>query len=366
MTDNTAPQREEAEVSLFGPGIGECIIAHLGDAEWIIIDSCINRKTNKPIAVEYLNRINVDLKTSVKCFVITHWHDDHINGAFEILKECTAAQFVCSSALRSQEFLSLTSTYSKLPMTLGSGIDELCRIFEELKNRSSDRRRTVNIRWAHADRQLLRKEGVIKAEIFSLSPSDKAFGLSIREIGQLIPRENAPKRRIVAQYPNHVSVVLWVTIADYSILLGSDLENVADGDLGWKAVISSSTRPSAQALIVKVPHHGSRNAYSEHMWREMAAREPIGLLTPYSRGNKPLPTGADIMNIQKHTSQLFITGDVVRRPEKMDAPVTKTIREMVRARKALEGPIGHIRVRFSLTENTFNPNIELFEGAKRL
>ncbi len=70
----TPPAKDEIEISIFGPGIGECILLHLGDNEWIVVDSCIDRITHGPIGIKYLKDLNVNLATSVKLFIITHWH----------------------------------------------------------------------------------------------------------------------------------------------------------------------------------------------------------------------------------------------------------------------------------------------------
>lgn len=94
---STPPKSDEFELSLFGPGIGECIVAHLGNNEWVIVDSCINSSSKDPIAFEYLNNIGVNPLEDVKLIVISHWHSDHIKGASNLVKECREAM-VCYSA----------------------------------------------------------------------------------------------------------------------------------------------------------------------------------------------------------------------------------------------------------------------------
>ena len=39
------PRTDELEVSLFGPGVGECVIVHLGAGEWMVVDSCLDPAT---------------------------------------------------------------------------------------------------------------------------------------------------------------------------------------------------------------------------------------------------------------------------------------------------------------------------------
>ena len=361
------PREDEIEISIFGPGIGECIVLHLGNSEWIIIDSCVERISGKPIALKYLEHLAIDPRVAVKCIIASHWHDDHINGVYEVLKRCTNAEFVCSNVLISEEFLKLISLYRKDTNLSGSGLDEMCQIFGELKNRSSGARSPIGVPiWACENKLLMRKTGPIKAEVFALSPSNGAYSLALIEVGQLIPRGDFSKRRIIAQQPNHVSVAIWVKVEEINFLLGSDLENLVDCSLGWQAVILSNRRPAGRALVVKVPHHGSENAYCEEMWREMVVpSDPIALLTPFSAGKKPLPTQNGIGKIKQHTNEIFITGPIKKPTLKLDPAVAKTIKEMVLDRRTLDGPMGHVRVRIPLGSDP-TPHIEMFEGASKL
>ena len=56
----TAPAFDQIEVSVIGPGYGECSLIHIGDGKWIIIDSCIDNTSEKPAALAYLEGIGVN------------------------------------------------------------------------------------------------------------------------------------------------------------------------------------------------------------------------------------------------------------------------------------------------------------------
>lgn len=45
------PKADELEVSVFGPGIGECVVVHAGAGEWMIVDSCVDRSSGLPVAL---------------------------------------------------------------------------------------------------------------------------------------------------------------------------------------------------------------------------------------------------------------------------------------------------------------------------
>src|SRR5476651_2566238 len=101
------PSPNELELSLFGPGVGECLVVHLGSGNWMIVDSCLKEPRGRPIALEYLESLNVDVGSQVKLVVVTHWNDDHIQGIGEIVRAASSARFACSAALGSREFFSV-------------------------------------------------------------------------------------------------------------------------------------------------------------------------------------------------------------------------------------------------------------------
>jgi glyoxylase-like metal-dependent hydrolase (beta-lactamase superfamily II) len=76
-----SPSSTEVEVTVIGTGggYGESIVIKTGIDSWIIVDSCINPNTKSPLAIEYLQGINVDLNKII-LVICTHWHNDHIKG----------------------------------------------------------------------------------------------------------------------------------------------------------------------------------------------------------------------------------------------------------------------------------------------
>lgn len=106
MALTTKPESHQFEVSLFGPGVGESVVVHLGSNNWIIVDSC-KTAHHQAAALEYLDGLGVDLSNDVKAVVATHWHNDHVRGLDETFTRCSSAKFICSSALLTDEFLAL-------------------------------------------------------------------------------------------------------------------------------------------------------------------------------------------------------------------------------------------------------------------
>jgi glyoxylase-like metal-dependent hydrolase (beta-lactamase superfamily II) len=88
-----APTEDEVEINIFGPGSGECCLIHIGGGQWIVLDSCVDTESGRPVALAHLERVGVDPAQSVKLIVASHWHDDHIRGLSSVLRSCVAAKF---------------------------------------------------------------------------------------------------------------------------------------------------------------------------------------------------------------------------------------------------------------------------------
>lgn len=60
------PGSDEIEVIVMGPGTGESILIHVGNGNWLIVDSYLISETDdqgdawKPAPIQYLNEIGVD------------------------------------------------------------------------------------------------------------------------------------------------------------------------------------------------------------------------------------------------------------------------------------------------------------------
>src|SRR5258708_6538741 len=94
--DRTSPPlADELELSLFGPGKGECVVVHLGYGDWMVVDSCMGDGGKSAIALDYLGLMGVDVTRNLKLVVVSHWHDDHIRGISKILATATSARFAC-------------------------------------------------------------------------------------------------------------------------------------------------------------------------------------------------------------------------------------------------------------------------------
>lgn len=334
MFPTDAPAAKHLELSLFGPGVGESIVVHLGHGQWLVVDSCT--LDGAPAALSYLSAIGV-APTSIVQVIATHWHDDHIKGLHALLKAATSAKFVCSSALRRDEFVSMLAAQPAVRRNsaLSSGVDEMKYVFDELHARGQQ---PV---WATHDQRLLSLPHA--AAVTSLSPSDAAITRGLLGLAEFMPRLSAAIRSIPAAAPNETSVVLHVEFGKAVVLLGADLEVTAQPDAGWHAIVGSTARPGTTARSFKVAHHGSANGHLDEAWTQLTTT-PIAVLTPFTRSM--LPRAEDVARIKQFASQVLQTAPASVPPVKRLSAVERTVREAaVKAPTPRRGRLGQVRVR---------------------
>jgi len=291
----------EVEISLFGPGYGESLAIHLGDGDWMIVDSCLDAATQEPSALVYLRSIGVNPKTAVKLIVATHWHDDHIRGLDTICADCSDATLVISNALRVREFLTLSTVYAENSGMVSGGTDTIYKVIK------------LGLKSGKVLLALINKPMQIKASLGShpgysvtaLSPSDHCCIRAQAALGALIPKINKQKTRLRQPDHNETSVALWIELGPRKILLGADLENGA-GHPEWSFIVTNTGGKNG-AEVFKIPHHGSSNGYNVDVWHHMVIPNAHALITPYSKLVKPLPTPQNVETIKTHTDKVSIT-----------------------------------------------------------
>lgn len=328
------PDRDTPEVSVFGPGFGECIVVHWGMGRWAVVDSCIDYDSRTPVSLAYFDAIGVDVASQVDFVFATHWHDDHVRGLSEVIRSCRHASPVFADALTKPEFFRFVARFAHNNQTkLGSGTNEFNQLHQTPQR----------IAWkrAGADRRILLHNG--GCEIWTLSPSDEEYRRFIGFLGQELPRETAAKRRASAGTTNDCATAILVKWISCAALLGSDLEAHHGSARGWGAVVASAGRPQGRASYLKVPHHGGLSAHHEGMWQELLDSRPISVLTPFSRSG--LPTIDDRRRILSLSSQAFATARGRATPVASDTSVKKTLDE-AKIRLSRPPGLGLVRCRF--------------------
>ncbi len=365
------PNFDEIEVSLFGPGFGECCVIHLGHNEWLIIDSCLDPSTKIPTPLSYLHSSEIDPARDVKLFVISHWHSDHIKGASEVAATCKSSYICFSEALLREEFLTLVDIYSGLDKPVLTdrdtcGTKEIASIIKTIKERCGQGSIDLTYNLLSADKRIYQKQyRNHSVEVWALSPSSESILNCLAEIGNCIriAYESPVKKVIPAPTQNHNAAALLIKVnGESKILLGSDLEETGNPRTGWSAIVQSKNRPQGKSQIFKVPHHGSTNAHSHDVWEKMIDSNPICILTS-KVGGRAIPKNSDIKRLKKYTSRLYCTAPPIAKKHKYNPTVEKTIKGVMKNRRSLYGEMGHIKIRFS---GNSDADVSLISPAKAL
>lgn len=259
---NAPPRPDEVEVSLFGPGFGECVLLHLGAGDWLLVDSCVDQLSGQQPALRYLHQLGYDPGAAVKIVVATHWHDDHVRGLAGVCRACPRAEFYCSLALAEPEALVFFGGQAR--HTYRAGAREFHDVLTVLDERKPPG--VVNaitpINWAIGETRIFHRparDSWPEAEVVALSPSHASVTLAQQALRALMPQRGDPPSDAGWRGPNHNAVVLWVQVGSAVVLLGADLQETGHLQVGWTAIVTSFSRAPAGAF--KVPHHGSRNGH---------------------------------------------------------------------------------------------------------
>lgn len=363
---------DDIELHVFGPGYGEGLLIHVGQGDWIVVDSCVDT-SGQPAALKWLRRVGVNPATAVKLLVATHWHDDHVRGLAEIFRACPAAEFVCSGAMSSPELLALAYEAENAAIKNTSGLDELRAIIDELSRRrreSGAKSLGLGQTLATSNCRLFQRPGSLPCEVWSLSPSSSEVQAAMSLFADEFNAQRTEwqtRRRIVARTPNTTSVVLWIAVANRGMLLGADLEEAGAGgraampDAGWAAIVSSTARPQFRSSAFKVPHHGSPTAHHDAVWETMLEPEPAAVLTPFEKGRVTLPRLEDCERILARTPAAYIS---TKSSSKRYKPTDKVVKWAMqdRAPRTRTEP-GHVILRATATDPGSTWRTELADGA---
>ena len=362
MTAKPLPAPNEVEITVIGPGFGECIIAHTGSGRWVIVDSCRDPDTHEPVALKYFQSLGIDPGQSVDWVVATHWHADHISGLSETFSSCSAAKFCCAYMLSEQQF-SVYIAQSKFAVD-GDNAKEFRQILKEVRTRSG-------VPSFAAGGQVLARRpainGLPEFRMEVLSPSNIEYQLFLQSIASRVKVKGMPYRALVARDPNHAAIVLSLRWGPECVLLGADLLAHPSSDRGWLAAIAQAgvmgTPPSD---LVKIPHHGSEGAHCLDMWHKLASGKPVSAITPYSRGRKAgrPPTATDLERISALSSETILTAPTESgRSRKQSSPISLGLSQHGIVMRTLKAGVGIARFR----RTPGRPwEAELFGRAKRI
>lgn len=361
-----APAADQIEISIFGKGLGEAIVVHIGAGRWITIDSFEVDK--RSIAQIYFDNIGVDPTTCVEAVVATHWHDDHVKGITSLFSVTPNAEIIVPMAMCDDEFVKFAAAFANQKAAkFSSGVEEFGGILKLAYSRHRPgtqfpmrfaKHGSVGFRCAGS---ALPHGATVTLE--GLSPSDHDMNQFLAGLAKVRPtpaslqQASNPKR-------NEVSAAFWLQIGQDAVLLAADVENSGNVNSGWKAILAAQVQPLTKASLVKIPHHGGASGHHDAMWTQLLSSKPLATLAPWTRGGGRLPTGTDIDRILPLTGNSFATGPSAEsRPAGQPPMVAKEFgRGRVSLRRVME-KIGLVRHRGTIVGDVVHWTTDLFGEA---
>ncbi len=354
------PDINFAEVTILGTGggYGESIVIHVGNNEWVIVDSCVAPKSKENLPLKYLSSLGIEVSEKVKLVICTHWHDDHIRGMSEIIMNCPAAKFCMANQLDMEKFL-LFAQVESAKGKFSSSTSEFNKCIELIKTRKNN-----IIITASQDRKIFKNDS---SSIYSLSPSDeiiKNFNIEIST--RLNP--TILNRKYIIDTPNEKSIVLLIQFTKHSILLGSDMEISDSPDKGWLCILDKSTIINSQPnpSFFKIPHHGSKNGYEPRIWKEVLEKNPLSAITPWNK-NRKLPSEEMIDKYKEHTDRIYSTASATsNKPKDRERSIAKAIKEFNPTLREVGYNLGIIRNRINYEKSDAEWHTDLFGTAFKI
>ncbi len=346
------PAEDELEVSVFGKGVGECIVAHVGSGEWIIIDSF--NFDQVPVGKIYLDSLGVPPE-SVKKLIVTHWHNDHICGISELANYYCYSDICLPLALENAAFYELllraSSPFERMDT---SALREFDKMMKSFKSQAERDKRICYV--GHA--QTLHFGNVEKVSVRTWSPSSASISKCLKVMSADLGKSMQTCTK--AMDPNEISIVTSIDDQVTGFLLGGDLEVSKNPNMGWSHILGASVQPILSGVF-KVPHHGSDTAYEPRVYQNLLASNPISVLTRYWTGRRPRPDEDDIKTLKSHASEVFCTA-LPGKPR--HSQKQKEVDRMFSGVHKHGQVPSQIRVRTKVRSSKFR--VDLFGGATKL
>jgi|HubBroStandDraft_1064217.scaffolds.fasta_scaffold34309_3 hypothetical protein len=352
----TPPTADELEVSVFGYRKGECIVVHVPNGPWFVVDSmAVYRKEDRvAIATAYLcDCLHV---TEVYGVFLTHWHDDHTAAAGQLIRQFgpKLAMVGLPISNSSRELMSYVADLvpNEQRAALVKDLLSVISVLGELTHVQ-----VVTIQ----DRTQLAPSGATW-RLDSLSPSFDDARHQAATLVSFLPGFVGPPP--ISFDVNSGCAVLRLEVDGIVVLFQSDLDVGDSPTRGWQN-IHRVYQQQLSANIVKIGHHGSHTAFHLPSWNAIsAANKPHGAVTPYPARGVALPRAKEIAQLKRHCARIHLAGVQGASNQAGAVPLKRTPFTEYAPTSASFSKAAQVRYRMRPGEA--NPRVEVFPPAREL
>jgi beta-lactamase superfamily II metal-dependent hydrolase len=304
-------------VYVLGPGFGESQVVVTPERKCVVIDCCVDERDQclPALLLSHLRIPQIDL------LIVTHPDLDHIEGLGILIDRHPPRQvwrYPFAGNLRE-----LTAYWIRQDPE----DNRLQRIHEALVN--LDRLQEANITFEVNYGRRPWPSGPSNFSVTCIAPTprdqirtrrflDKLVKFSKQKFELALPLQRylSGEKDALRGNPNLSSLAVVVEWHGHRILLGGDVEAAFHSPhSGWRGILDLLQKDGLIDLIrnvdlVKVPHHGSINAFCEEAWNEHARSRPTtAIVTPFEHGRTHLPSPYVLSRLLEYATTLGITSD---------------------------------------------------------
>ncbi|MEP7122665.1 MAG: hypothetical protein ABJE95_17205 [Byssovorax sp.] len=305
---------EYLHVVVFGPGHGEAVLVRMPDGEVGVVDGCVDPQpdssTRDPVS-ELVEALHVE-RLLFAC--LTHPHEDHYLGFAKLISQRRPKHLWWSGA-REAKFLGYYQEYLKIrgrtgvdtgEEATGDRLEKLVNAIHKLRDNPSTVQPTRTMPLEDWKVLLRHPAPCGEVRIESILPSNHGVRAAEEDAGRVLHAMREKKGTVKgiqrAFNPNRISGALLLSWGETRVLLGGDAICEEGTHAGWDGLPHSLDK----IHMIKVPHHASRGAYSETLWKRMLP--DLAVVTCVKNATDPQPPRPDMLTALLQTpSDLALT-----------------------------------------------------------
>ena len=358
------PKPDELTITVLGgAGQGESVVIHIGDGNWIIIDSYVSNKLS--LAYIYLTSIEANLD-NVEMIICSHWHSDHVKGMCQLLKSCPNAKFYVPSVSGSKYYPEFFAGNIKEIEITEEGV---LTVMEEFQSCMSYADQNNILDYLERDKTLIKRNVNGQClEIAAISPSKDLRN----RFHKMFASKKDGKYKEYGIEPNMCSSAIMVSVNnELHFLLGADLEcNRSEDDKdfdgcpnhcaergirGWCNTFHESQNHNFvnKYSYVKIAHHSSETGYCPKLWNEKVTEDVIGVTTVFNANLLPQPNMVELYS--ERCKEYYISAPSVVSVGKTDHPEIDNLVEegVVKEVSVPQGNMGAISSSYIMTTKAY-------------